>query len=158
MEVLFSYNPIPGFQEGTVRHTTVTRIEKIWRGLGHYSSYTIWPICLQQTSIQMQCHRPKSRGLEMLHINSKVLHLCRPPRATVQADPVQEHWGRWPRPVPCPIQSKGGPDHDFPTDSYNTRIPEKRVPQHPIPSLYTGRTDPGPSNSPFFSRLFFSPL
>ena len=49
IEVLSSYNPIPGFQEGTVRHTAVTNIEKIWHGLGHYSSYTLGPICIFST-------------------------------------------------------------------------------------------------------------
>ena len=28
IEVLFSYNPIPGFQGSTVRNTSVTKIEK----------------------------------------------------------------------------------------------------------------------------------
>ena len=37
-------NPIPGVHKGTVRHTEVTKIEKLWHGLGHYSSYTLWPI------------------------------------------------------------------------------------------------------------------
>ena len=45
IDVMSSYNPIPGFQGGgTVRHTAVTKIEKIWHGFGHYSSYTLWPI------------------------------------------------------------------------------------------------------------------
>ena len=33
-----------GFQGGTVRHTTVTQMEKIRHGFGHYSSYTFYPI------------------------------------------------------------------------------------------------------------------
>ena len=28
IEVLSSYNPISGFQEGTIRHTAVTKVEK----------------------------------------------------------------------------------------------------------------------------------
>jgi hypothetical protein len=35
MEVLSSSNPVPGFQGGTVRHTAVTKIEKIRHGFGH---------------------------------------------------------------------------------------------------------------------------
>ena len=47
IEMLSSYNPISGFQGGTVRHTAVTKMKKIWHGLCHYSSYTLWPICEQ---------------------------------------------------------------------------------------------------------------
>ena len=43
MEVLSSSNPVPGFQGGTVRHTAVTKMEKIVHGFGHYSSYTFIP-------------------------------------------------------------------------------------------------------------------
>ena len=44
LEVLSSCNPVPGFQGGAVRHTTVTKMEKIGHGFGHYSSYTFYPI------------------------------------------------------------------------------------------------------------------
>ena len=33
-----SYNPIPGFQGGTVRHTLVTETEKKGHQIGHYFS------------------------------------------------------------------------------------------------------------------------
>ena len=44
MEVLSSSKPVPGFQGGTVRHTTVTKMEKIRHGFGHFSSYTFYTI------------------------------------------------------------------------------------------------------------------
>ena len=44
IQVLPSYNPVPGFKGGTVRYTAVTNIEKIWHGFGHYSSCTFYPI------------------------------------------------------------------------------------------------------------------
>ena len=44
MEVLSSSKPVPGFQGGTVRHTTVTKMGEIRHGFGHYSSYTFYPI------------------------------------------------------------------------------------------------------------------
>ena len=56
IEVLASYNPIPGFQGGTVRHTTVTKMEKIRHGFGHYSSYTFYSICT--TSEHSPTHAP----------------------------------------------------------------------------------------------------
>ena len=36
IEVLPSYNPIPGFQEGTVRHTLVTKTEKKGHQISHF--------------------------------------------------------------------------------------------------------------------------
>ena len=36
IEMLSSYNPIPGFQGGTVRNTSVTKIEKKGHHIGHY--------------------------------------------------------------------------------------------------------------------------
>jgi hypothetical protein len=36
IEVLSSYNPIPGFQGGTVRHTLVKKTEKKGHQIGHY--------------------------------------------------------------------------------------------------------------------------
>ena len=45
MEVLSCTYPVPGFQGGTVRHTAVTKMEKIRHGFGHYYSYTFYPIC-----------------------------------------------------------------------------------------------------------------
>ena len=45
MEVLSSSKPVPGFQGGTV-----TKMEKIRHGFGHYSSYTFYPIWLWQGS------------------------------------------------------------------------------------------------------------
>ena len=38
IEVLSSYNPIPGLQGGTVRHTSVTNMEKKGHQIGHYFS------------------------------------------------------------------------------------------------------------------------
>ena len=38
IEVLSSYNPIPGFQRSTVRNTSVIKIEKKGHQIGHYFS------------------------------------------------------------------------------------------------------------------------
>ena len=53
IEVLPSYNPIPGFQVGTVR-LTVTKTEKIRHGSCNYSSYTLWSIWAQEPSITLK--------------------------------------------------------------------------------------------------------
>ena len=44
MRVLSSSNPVLGFQGGTVKHTAVTKMERISHGFGHYSSYKFYPI------------------------------------------------------------------------------------------------------------------
>ena len=54
MEVLSSYKLVQGFQGGTVRHTTVEKIEKIRHGFGHYSSYKFYPNDLYAVTIE-QC-------------------------------------------------------------------------------------------------------
>ena len=59
MQVLSSTKPVRGFQGGTVRHTTVTKMEKIRHGFGHYSSYTFYPIwCIERLTTSFTVSRP----------------------------------------------------------------------------------------------------
>ena len=45
IEVLSSYNPIPGFLGSTVMNTSVTKIEKKEHQIGYYFSKAFGPIC-----------------------------------------------------------------------------------------------------------------
>ena len=49
-------NIFNNIQGGTVRHTTVTKMEKIRHGFGHYSSYIFYPIYVMPSTIQNTYH------------------------------------------------------------------------------------------------------
>ena len=61
IEGLSCFNSIPGFQGGTVMHTTVTKMEKKIHGFGHYSSYTFYPIW---TNLLLESIGPEDRCFE----------------------------------------------------------------------------------------------
>ena len=68
MEVLSSSKPVPGFQGGTVRHTKVTKMEKIRLGFGHYSSYTFHPIWVSTESKLAQAVYKLEMGLYKIYV------------------------------------------------------------------------------------------